>query len=666
MLSTLALLASLSLGVDSAALQPRLDDGVAETPPMGWSSYNHYSCSPNETTIRSNAKALVDLGLDELGYRYVGIDCGWTVADRLPNGSLTWNETMFPSGFPAVGQYIHDLGLLSGVYEDAGIKTCSTGADQAGSLYHEQQDAATFMSWNIDALKYDNCYSQEDTGYPNTDYAPSTSPRLRYANMADSLAAQSKKVLFQICEWGIDFPALWAPSLGHTWRIGNDIIPAWRAIFRTLNQAAPQTSFAGPGQWPDLDMMEVGNNVLTTPEEQTHFSMWAILKSPLVIGGALKDEWKSISDASLSVLSNKDVIGFNQDSLGHSASLRRRWSDQGYEVWSGPLSGGRTVAAVVNWAGEARELTLNLPDIGLQSAGIVKDIWNKKTLSNVKTTYTASVGAHGVMLLELQDTTTAGVYASEDFATVSGNKTTFHSLYANTTSTNHTVTVEFAGLAATKTAILLQSFSKAVQVPVAPSARSVSTTIPLTAGYSNEITISSTVSIKSIRIASPSGTYYACTSFTLGGSSKLEECDAGFCTPVGSKIGYINAENTVHATIPASVTETGSETSTTSKYLEIDYINNDIALATSWDWGSSSRNLTISLNGGDPVRLEVPLSGRHSELFGPGKGWWDSSKLGILIDGWKNGPNDLVIGNEVAGDVSQTYGADFVGLHLYD
>ena len=99
-----------------------------------WSSYNHYSCSPNETTIRSNAKALVDLGLDALGYRYVGIDCGWTVADRLSNGSLTWNETLFPSGFPALGKYIHDLGLLFGVYEDAGIKTCNTGIDQAGSL----------------------------------------------------------------------------------------------------------------------------------------------------------------------------------------------------------------------------------------------------------------------------------------------------------------------------------------------------------------------------------------------------------------------------------------------------------------------------------------------------------------------------------------------------
>jgi alpha-galactosidase len=77
---------------------------------------------------------LVDLGLQKLGYRYVTTDCGWTVADRLANGSLTWNATLFPSGFPALGEYVHDLGLLFGVYEDAGIKTCTTGIEQAGSL----------------------------------------------------------------------------------------------------------------------------------------------------------------------------------------------------------------------------------------------------------------------------------------------------------------------------------------------------------------------------------------------------------------------------------------------------------------------------------------------------------------------------------------------------
>lgn len=269
-------------------------------------------------------------------------------------------------------------------------------------------------------LPDDNCYSDATEGYPDVNYAPSTSPRFRYANMTKALADQNKAVLFQICDWGVDFPALWAPSLGNTWRIGNDIIPAWRAIFRTLNQAVPQTSFAGPGQWPDLDMLEVGNGIFTTPEEQTHFSMWAILKSPLVIGGALKDEWTSISDASLSILSNKDVVGFNQDSLGRSAALHRRWSDQEYEVWSGPLSGGRTVAALINWADEARELALDLPDIGIQYAGSVKDIWPGKKSTNVKTSYTSTVAAHGIMLLELENTIQAGVYPTKYFATSNG------------------------------------------------------------------------------------------------------------------------------------------------------------------------------------------------------------------------------------------------------
>jgi alpha-galactosidase len=167
-------------------------------------------------------------------------------------------------------------------------------------------------------------------------------------------------------------------------------------------------------------MLEVGNNVFTTPEEQTHFSMWAILKSPLVIGAALKDDLTQISGASLSVLSNKDVIAFNQDSLGQSASLRRRWTEQAYEVWSGPLSGGRTVVALINWANEARDLTLNLPDVGLQTAGTAKDIWKGKTVSNVKTSYSSSVEAHGVMLLELRDTTPAGVYPSSKFGIRNG------------------------------------------------------------------------------------------------------------------------------------------------------------------------------------------------------------------------------------------------------
>jgi alpha-galactosidase len=158
-------------------------------------------------------------------------------------------------------------------------------------------------------------------------------------------------------------------------------------------------------------MLEVGNNVFTTPEEQTHFSM-------LVIGGALKDTYTSISQASLDILKNVDVISYNQDSLGIAASFKKRWTESGYEVWSGPLSGGRTVVAISNLFDEARTLTFDLPDSGLQKAGFLKDIWNGVTARNILTSYTAPVEAHGTILLELADTTAADSYSTCDAATV--------------------------------------------------------------------------------------------------------------------------------------------------------------------------------------------------------------------------------------------------------
>lgn len=65
----------------STPLQPRLSNGLALTPPMGWNTYNHYSCSPTEAIVHSNAQALKTLGLAALGYHYVTIDCGWYVSE---------------------------------------------------------------------------------------------------------------------------------------------------------------------------------------------------------------------------------------------------------------------------------------------------------------------------------------------------------------------------------------------------------------------------------------------------------------------------------------------------------------------------------------------------------------------------------------------------------
>lgn len=467
--------------------------------------------------------------------------------------------------------------------------------------------------------------------------------------MSSALARVGRPILFQICEWGIDFPALWAPALGNSWRIGNDIIPAWRSIFRTLNQAVPNTDFAGPGQWADLDMLYVGNGVFSLPEEQTHFSLWAILKSPLTIGAALKDDDTSISQASLEVLKQKDVIGFNQDALGVSASLKRRWSDEGYEVWSGPLSGNRTVVAVINWRNESRDLTLDLPDVGLQYAQVARNIWGKIVVRDVRTSYTAGVAGHGTILLELQGTLPSGLYPAKIFAKSTGQRSTFESIYAATTSANYELAITFSR-PSTETVTITTSSGQTVSIS-GKSGR-----IALTAG-SNTITIQHKTPIESIQITPPTGTYYANTVFNVTGSAKHTTCGSG-CSPVGSKIGYLSPTSNAYTSI--------STTTAGSKYLAIDYINNEVAFSSSWGWGSNSRNLTVSVNDGAPVRLEVPLSGRHSELYSPGKGWWDTATLGVLTSGWKKGENKVVFGNEGGEDGFQTYAAGFVGVRVLD
>ncbi|KAL4949819.1 alpha-galactosidase D [Aspergillus filifer] len=655
---SLPLFLFLSVARASPPLHPRLQDGLARTPQMGWNTYNEYNCFPNESIVHLNAEALIETGLADLGYRYVTVDCGWGVEERLPNGSFTWNETLFPSGFPALGNYLHERDLLFGAYGDSGILLCGSPPNNTGSLYYEDIDARTYAEWGVDSLKYDNCYSDAAANYPNVNYAPSTSPYPRFQNMSQYIQAQDRPILFQVCEWGIDFPALWAPSIGHSWRIGNDITPHWRSIFRTLNQAVPQTDFAGPGQWPDPDMLLVGlEDVLTIPEEQTHFALWGILKAPLIIGAKVD----GMRTASLDVLRNEDVIGYNQDGLGVSAALRRRWSDDGYEVWSGPLEGDRTVAAVINWRGESRELTLDLPDVGLQFAEGLKDVWNGESSQGVKTKYTASVEAHGTILVELSGQVPAGSYPADIFASTEGDTTIFSDIYGITTSPNYNLTIVLNDPTTTARNISIISSSGKTPISISiPSGSSITTArIPLTASSNNTITVQGISSIASIHLSPPKPTYYSgISSFSLTGSASTFTCPETFCLPAGSKITNLATNGSATALIHSSTSG--------QKYLEIDYINNDVAFNSAWEWGSNSRNLTIRINDAEPVRLDVPLSGRHSELFGPGLGWWDSGRLGVLTGGWREGENEVTLGNEGGEGEFTEWAPDFVGVGVFD
>ncbi|KAJ6508283.1 glycoside hydrolase family 27 protein [Mycena sanguinolenta] len=387
----------ITLSLTSAVLA--LNNGVGVTPAMGWNSYNAFSCGTTEAQYHAQAQALVSLGLQALGYEYVNLDCGWQATARTSTGQITWNTNALPDGVPALATFVHNLGLKFGVYSDGGFFACDFVGGTAhfiGSLNHETADAATFASWGADYLKYDNCYAVNTTDF--VDDNPPISIEPHYTAMADALNATGRHILFSACEWGVQDPARWpASAVANSWRISNDIGPpaSWDNLFRIINQLVPITQFAGPGGFNDLDMLEVGNSGLTADEQQTHFAFWAAAKSPLIISTDLT----VASSQTLNILKNTRIIALNQDALGKSISFKRRYTND-HDVWSGPLADGSTVAVVINWETASRSLTFNLADVGFSSA-TATDLITGASLGKLTTSFTATVAAHGSVVLKL-------------------------------------------------------------------------------------------------------------------------------------------------------------------------------------------------------------------------------------------------------------------------
>ncbi len=280
--------------------------GLASTPPMGWNSWNTFGCNIDEALIRATADAMVASGMRDAGYVYVNIDDCWHGA-RDADGFIQPDPVRFPSGMKALADYVHGLGLKLGLYSDAGSKTC---AGRPGSQGYEYQDALQYARWGIDYLKYDWC----NTGTRNAVEA--------YTTMGNALVAAGRPVLFSICEWGDNKPWLWAQPIGHMWRTTGDIINCWDCVvnhgnwnswgvMQILDKQDGLRAYAGPGQWNDPDMMEVGN--MPTPgEDRAHFAMWAMLAAPLIAG----NDVRTMTDATRETLTNADVIAVDQDALG--------------------------------------------------------------------------------------------------------------------------------------------------------------------------------------------------------------------------------------------------------------------------------------------------------------------------------------------------------------
>ncbi|MGH8279663.1 MAG: glycoside hydrolase family 27 protein [Gammaproteobacteria bacterium] len=399
-------LLTLGLGVGArAAPQHHSYNGFALTPPMGFNNWAHYECKLNEKLFVDTANALVSTGLAKLGYDYVNIDDCWMQKQRNAAGDLVPNPKIFPHGMKWLGDYIHSKGLKFGIYEDAGYMTCQNAPGMYG---HIAQDVKTFASWGMDYLKLDYCYPPMDK-YPGKNF--SAVAHIVYGEVSAALQKSGRDIVFSCSPpayvFGKPKPFAevmrWIGSVCNLWRTDDDIFDAWKSVVANYEGNVGLAKYAFPGGWNDADMLEVGNPGMNLTEQQSQFSLWAMMASPLLIS----TDVAKLSPAALKILSNREVIAIDQDPLGKPASVVKQIGP--VDVLVRPLANGDHAVAFFNKSEHAKKVSVNVLALGLPGGRYqLKNLWNQQVSDTRALMIGAEIPAHAVVLYRVSTVVSVG------------------------------------------------------------------------------------------------------------------------------------------------------------------------------------------------------------------------------------------------------------------
>lgn len=349
-----------------------------KTPIMGWASWNCFRTNINEEKIKAQADALIKCGLPEYGYTYFNMDDGF-FGGRNSEGKLNFCKERFPNGIKVIADYAHALGLNAGIYAEGGDKTCGYYYDNEGQrgdnvgLYgFEEQDLNLFLrDYGFDFIKVDWCGGVRLGISEQEQYT-------KIANIIDKIRNETGRcIVYNICRW--QFPGAWATKIADSWRTGADIAPNFSSVLHQLDVIKPLARYCCPGHVNDLDMMQIGNG-MPLEDEKTHFAMWCMMSTPLMIGCDLT----KINEDTLNILKNRELIAINQDSACLQAfPVKEILDDSGSisgEIWVkdlGKKNSNIKAVAFLNRSNSPITLSASLNELGLSGKVLsVSDITN--------------------------------------------------------------------------------------------------------------------------------------------------------------------------------------------------------------------------------------------------------------------------------------------------
>ena len=391
---------------------------IASTPPMGWNSWDCYGAEVTEETVRKNAAYMAD-HLKEYGWEYIVVDIQWAGGNAAGHGyepfadltmdgygRLTPALNRFPSaadgkGFRPLADYIHSLGLKFGIHIMRGMprvaahrrlpiegseffcnraanphSICMWNPDMYG-LHCDRPEAAAYYdsifrlyaSWGVDFIKCDDIARE----YPHCEK--------EIELISESCRRCGRDMVLSLSPGPAPLEkAEHLKQYANMWRITDDFWDDWRLLKGMFERAEKWCVHAGPGHWPDADMLPTGAlrqcdspdgwTRFTPAEQRTMMSLWCMMRSPLMIGG----EMTKNDDFTLDLLTKRDLLEIEK--VTWCAHPLRTTEEE--SVWIAPRQDGKGLyLALFNLSEKKRAVAVTAEETGLASlAG--KEIWTGK------------------------------------------------------------------------------------------------------------------------------------------------------------------------------------------------------------------------------------------------------------------------------------------------
>ena len=430
--------------------QPR---GLADKPPMGWNSWDSFGPSVTEAEVKANADYMAK-HLKQFGWQYVVVDIQWyepkaKAHGYRPNaelvmdeyGRLTPSTNRFPSasngkGFKPLADYVHSLGLKFGIHVMRGIprqavrantpvlgtrlraqdvanteSTCAWIDDMygvradtpAGRAYYDSI-AKLYASWGVDYVKADDMSAftfDENTG-------ADAQRRSEIAALGNALKKSGRSIVLSLSPGPASRKQVDAlEQSAHLWRISGDLWDRWQDVRRQFDLARKWTSFSGPNAWADADMLPLGRiairgergdermSLLTKDEQVTLMTLWAIFRSPLMMGGDLPGS----DEFTLWLLTNPEVLLVDQNSTNNRELFVR--GDQIAWIADVPQSSDKYLAVFNVNDTTSAEVTVTWKELGLRPVCVVRDLWSRKEVGDFRNEMKVTLKPHGAKLFKI-------------------------------------------------------------------------------------------------------------------------------------------------------------------------------------------------------------------------------------------------------------------------